>query len=196
MARHALRVLAADQHPAQHVKIQPQHTQPHVAAVAAERVIAASVLAVARLQRTDRRLHTGMPTPGLAEFHRRLTLLPVGLHMARLGQARLGHQLGQLRLILGRVEPAIERRASDSPFQPLLDLLDFTHQDLAVFGSARQDRVVADEARAILHDQDSVAELDLLGNLAAFDQLGLGLEEAEELLAIGDGLLVEHALRV
>jgi hypothetical protein len=63
---------------------------------------------IARLQRTDRRLHSRMPTPGLAEFHRRLTLLPLGLHMARHGQAGLRHQLGQFGLILRRVEPTIE----------------------------------------------------------------------------------------
>src|SRR4051794_19180920 len=171
------------------MKIPTQDTQPHVAAVAAERLIAAAVLTIARLQRTDRRLDTRMPTPGLAEFHGRLTLLSFRLHMARLGQAGLSHQLRQFGLILGRVEPAVERRAPDLAVEPLLHLLHFTHQNFAVLGTARQDRVVAHEARTILDDQDAVAELNRVGNFAAFDQLGLWLEEAEELLVIADRLL-------
>ena len=174
------------------MKIPSQHTQTHIAAVAAERVIAAAILPIARLQRTDRRLHPRMPTSGLAEFHCRLTLLLCGLHMARLGQARLSHQLHQLGLILGRVEPAIERCTPDLAIEPLLHLLHFTHDNFAVLGAARQDRVVAHEARTILDDQDAVAELDRLGDFAALDQLGLRLEEAEELLVIGDCLLGEH----
>ncbi len=133
-----------------------------------------------------------MPTPGLAEFHRRLTRLLCGLDMAWLGQARLGHQLDQLGLILGRVEPAVERRTTDLAIEPLLHLLHFSHDHFAVLGAAWQDRVVAHEARTILDDQDAMAELDRLGDFPAFDQLGLRLEEAEELLVIGDGLLSEH----
>ena len=72
LTRHTLRVLAADQHLAQHVKIPSQHTQPHIAAVTTERVIAAVFLAIARLQRTDRRLHPRMTPPGLAELRQDL----------------------------------------------------------------------------------------------------------------------------
>src|SRR3954471_1081864 len=134
-----------------------------------------------------------MPTPGLAEFHRRLALLPLGLPTARHGQAGLRHQLGQLGLILRRVEPAIERRAADLPAEPLLHRLQLPHHNFPVLGAARQHRVVAHEARAVLDDQDAVAELDRLRHLAAFDQLGLRLEQAEELLAVGDRLLGEDA---
>jgi hypothetical protein len=38
-----------------------------------------------------------------------------------------------------------------------------------------------------------VPELDRLGDLAALDQLRLRLEQAEELLVVGDRLLCEHA---
>src|SRR5512140_2846599 len=174
------------------MKIPTQHTQTNVAAVAAKRVIAAAVLPIARLQRADCRLDTRMPTPGLAEFHGRLTVLPFRLHMARLGQAGLSHQIRQFGLILGRVEPAVERRTPDLAVEPLLYLLHFTHQNFAVLGTARQDRVVAHEARTILDDQDTVAELDRLGNFAALDQLGLRLKEAEELLVIADRHLDEN----
>jgi hypothetical protein len=112
--------------------------------------------------------------------------------MAWLGQAWLGHQLHQLGLILGRVEPAVERCTPDLAIEPLLHSLHFSHDNFAVLGAARQDRVVAHEARTILDDQDAMAELDRLGDFPALDQLGLRLEEAEELLVIGDGLLGEH----
>src|SRR4051794_22207531 len=170
------------------MKIPTQDTQPHVAAVAAERLIAAAVLPIARLQRANRRLDTRMPTPGLAEFHRRLTLLPFRLHMARPGQAGLSHQLRQFGLIRGRMEPAVERRTPDLAVESLLHLLHLTRENFAVLGTPRQDRVVAHEARTILDDQDTVAELDRLGDFAALDQLGLRLKEAEELLVIGDRL--------
>src|SRR3954451_5194168 len=125
------------------MKIPTQYTQTHVAAVAAERVITTAGLPIARLQRTDRGLDTRMPTSGLAELHRRLTLLLCGLHMPRFGQARLSDQLRQFGLILGRVEPAVERGTADLALEPLLHLLHLTHHHFAVLGAARQDRVVA-----------------------------------------------------
>ena len=52
---------------------------------------------------------------------------------------------------------------------------------------------MAHEAGTVLDDQDAVAELDGLGDLATLDQLRLRLEQAEELLVVGDRLLGEHA---
>ena len=49
------------------------------------------------------------------------------------------------------------------------------------------------KAGTILDDQDTVAELDRLGDLATLDQLRLRLEHAEQLLVVGDRLLREHA---
>jgi hypothetical protein len=192
-SRLALRCLAGDQQLAQHVKIATQYPQPHVPAVAPERPVPAPLQAVARLQRADRRLDPRMTTPRTSEFHGRLTLLTLGLDMALDRQARLPHQLGQLALVLGAVEPAIERRTADPAAQPFLHLSHLLHHDVAVLGPVRQDRVVAHETGPILDDQRAVAELDRLGHLATHDQLRLWLEQAKELLVVGDRLSGEHA---
>src|SRR4051794_12741440 len=192
LARHTLRVRVRDQQLTQHMKIPTQDPQPHIPAVPAEGPIPAPSLPVPRLQRTDRRLDPWMPPPGLTEFHRGLALLPLGLDVTRLGQARLRDQLGQFVLILGRMKAAIERRTADPPAQPSLHLFHLSRQHLAVLGPAGQDRVVTHKAGAVLDDQDSVAELDRLGDLATLDQLRLRLEHAEELLVVGDLLLREH----
>ena len=86
-----------------------------------------------------------MTPPCLAELHG-LLLLTLGLNVACLWQARLLYQFQQLALILRRMEAAIERRTSDSAVQSLLRSFHLLHQDIAVFGPTRQDRIVAEEA--------------------------------------------------
>jgi hypothetical protein len=53
--------------------------------------------------------------------------------------------------------------------------------------------VGGDELLADLLDLDHVTELDVLARLAALEELRVWLEEAEELLVVGDGLAVQHA---
>src|SRR5512135_3867979 len=166
------------------MKIPTQAPQPHVPAVTAEGPIPAPSQPVPRLQRADRRLDPRMPPPRTPEFHRRRTLLTLGLDMALHRSAWLRHQLGQRALILGGVEPAIERRTADATAQPPLDLPHLLHHDVAVLGPVRPDCVVAHEAGTILDDQHAVTELDGLGDLATLDQLRLRLEQAEELLVV------------
>src|SRR3954467_5512705 len=101
-----------------------------------------------------------MTPPCLAELHSGLLLLTLSLNVACLGHARLLYQFQQLALILRRMEAAIERRTSDSAVQSFLRLLHLLHQDIAILRPTRQDRIVAHEARAILDDQDAVAELE------------------------------------
>src|SRR5512146_268989 len=134
-----------------------------------------------------------MTPPCLAELHRGLLLLTLGLNVAGLGQARLLYQFQQLALILGRMEAAIERRTSDSAVQSLLRLCHLLHQNIAVFRPTRQDRIVADEARAILDYQDAVAELERLRNLATDDQLSVRLEQTEEFFAVVDPFSLEYS---
>ena len=59
---------------------------------------------------------------------------------------------------------------------------------LLVVHLVRRDELLAD-----LLDLDHVAELDVLARLAALEELRVRLEEAEELLVVGDGLAVQDA---
>ena len=62
-----------------------------------------------------------------------------------------------------------------------------------VDGIAVEDAVVGDEAAAALRQEDLVAELDRALRLAALEQIGVRLEDREELLVHRDLFALEHA---
>ena len=101
------------------------------------------------------------------------------------------HQFAQFNLILWSMEPPVEGGTTDLTVEPLLHLLHRLHCNRTIFDPVWQDRVVAHEARTIFHHQNAVTELDRMGNLAAIDQLRLGLEQTEQFLAILDRLALE-----
>src|SRR5829696_7008395 len=101
-----------------------------------------------------------MTPPRTPEGHRRRTLLALRLDMPLGRQARLRYQLSQLALVLGAVEPAIERRTADPAAEPVLHLPHLLRHNVAVHRPVRQDCIVAHEAGTILDDQHAVAELD------------------------------------
>src|SRR5207245_2227590 len=56
-----------------------------------------------------------------------------------------------------------------------------------------QHLVLRDQALRAFGEEDLMAELDRRTHLAAFDQVGMGLEDGIDLLAGGDLLTIEHA---
>jgi len=62
-----------------------------------------------------------------------------------------------------------------------------------VDGIAVEDAVVGDEAAGALRQEDLVAELDRAGHLPALEEIGVGLEDREELLVHGHLVPLEHA---
>ena len=58
---------------------------------------------------------------------------------------------------------------------------------------ALQHLILRDQALRALGEEHLVAELDRRSHLAAFDQIGMGLEDRVDLLCVGNLLSIEHA---
>jgi len=101
--------------------------------------------------------------------------------------------LGQLPLVLGRVETAVERGTFDPAFETLLQGSHFVDQHVGVGVGAFQNFVMTHETGGILDDQHQSAELVLLAGLAAAVQLRVRFEQAEELVAVGNRFALQHA---
>lgn len=60
-------------------------------------------------------------------------------------------------------------------------------------GLLLEDFVLSDEIAVNLPDLNHVSELDRLGCLAAYEEFGMRLEDAEDLLLVGDRLLIDDS---
>ena len=76
--------------------------------------------------------------------------------------------------------------------QTRLQLAQLRNDDIAVLAALGHHLVSTNKTRTILNHQDVVTELVLLGYLAPADQLGIGLEHAEDLFVVGNDLAVEN----
>jgi hypothetical protein len=108
------------------------------------------------------------------------------------GQARLGDNPGQLALVLRRMKTPVEGRPPNALLQTPLQQTRLLDDHVAIVLIARQEIGVRDEAGAIFVDQHLTSELDRLGGLASFVQLGVQLEDAEEFLAVGHLFALQH----
>jgi hypothetical protein len=94
-------------------------------------------------------------------------------------------------LLIGRAVEALVEADTGDLGVALGELLDHRHGDLIV-GLVLHHAVAEEEAELILAERDFEPELDGHAGLALADPLGVGLEEGEDLLAVGDGLALEH----
>ena len=100
--------------------------------------------------------------------------------------------LGQFVLDLRAVKAAVERSTANLAAVALLRDARLLDHHVAVALVAGKEMIMRDEARAILEDQRQASELQRLARLAALVQLCVRLEDAEQLLPVGNRLAFEH----
>src|SRR5271157_5444364 len=100
-------------------------------------LVTTTLLAIAGLQGTDRRLDPWMTLACLTKCHGRFLLLFAAKLLAFLGNTRMGHDLGQLFLVARCVKSTVEGRS-----------LDFAANAPLQFGHCRYDRVLIQNAVA------------------------------------------------
>src|SRR5947209_10054374 len=118
-----------------------------------------------------------MRLPRLGKGGRGLLRLRLGLLRPPHGDTHDRNDLTQFRLSGRAVKAAVKRGDLDSGDTPL-ELGSLTDDDVGFQLPGVQDPVVADKPRAILDDKQLVTELNRLGLLAALDQLGVRLKDA------------------
>ncbi len=91
------------------------------------------------------------------------------------------------------MKAAIERRRDDLTAMLLLCCASLLHRDVGVVLFARQQMVVTDKTRAVFKHEQQPAELIRSARFAAAIELRVRLEQAEQLVAVGDFLLQDHA---
>ena len=183
---------AGDQQFAQHMKIASQHTQTDIALKSLFSPVAATFQSVARLQGANCRFDTGMRLPRVAELDAGRLFLLGRLLAPRHRHTRMFEDLGQLVLDLRAVKATVERPTADLAPVTLLGRARLLHNHVAVALVAGQYMMVRDEACSILKDQHQPSKLYRLGRLAALIQLRVRLEDAEQLLVVGNRLALEH----
>ena len=185
--------LPSDEEFAQHVKIPAQHAQTDIACKSSLRPVAAPLQAVARLEGPDRRFDSRVRLAGRAELDARRPFLLSRLMGSQHRQTGMLDDLGEFLLVLRAVKPAVQRRAADAAAVAFLGLARLADGHVAVGFVPRQDGVVGDEAHAVLVEHHQASELHRMTGFAADVQLGVGLEDAEELFAVGDDFAAEDA---
>src|SRR5712691_11831486 len=187
---------ALDQQAAEGVQVATQEAQRQITLQPQFPAIAAAFLAVAGLQATDRRLDAGVSLLGGSEGDagggRLRGDLLGGLLDAGLRETRRLHQLGQFLLVGGGVEATVERQLLDLIVEALLQSPRLRDRDVAIGLGAFQQAMLREESRAVLEHQHQAAELHRLAGLAAFVELRVRLEEAEQLLVVGKLLSPDH----
>jgi len=193
LGRGAVAAVLRDEPFAQQMKITTQHAQLQVSAEAAFGAVAASPQAVARLEGGDRRLDARVTLACLAEFDACGFGLLGGLVTSGHGQTGVLDDLGQPTLVLGRVKAPVEGRPANASSQTLLHAACLVDDHVAVVGVAGEEVGMGDEPRPVLVDEQLTPELHRLGRLAPLVKLRVRLEDAEELLGVGDLLPLQHA---
>src|SRR5712691_4095087 len=188
---------ALDQQAAEGVQVATQEAQRQITLQPQFPAIAAAFLAVAGLQATDRRLDAGVSLLGGSEDDACSGGLSGnllgGLLDAGLRETRRLHQLGQFVLVRGGVEATVERQLLDLIVEALLQSPRLRDGDVAIGLGAFQQAMLREKSRTVLEHQHQAAELQRLAGLATFVQLRVRLEEAEQLLVVGDLLAFDHA---
>src|ERR1035438_5786541 len=95
------------------MQVAPQDPEPYITLISTLAPITTTLHTVARLQRTDCRFHSRMPTPRLPKFHTRSLVLLSTLMSSLRRQARMLDNLCQLLLVFRRVKAPIKRRTFD-----------------------------------------------------------------------------------
>ena len=175
------------------MEIAAQNRELQIAAEPSFAPITTTPQSVAALQGVDGRLDSRMMLPRLAELDCGRRLLFLGLLRPEHGQTRMSDDLGQFPLIFRRVETAVEGGPPDASLQTLLQSPRLRDDHAPVVGVARHQVGMGDEPGPVLVNQDLPPELHGLGGLAAFVQLGVRLEDTEELFGIGHVLALKHA---
>src|SRR6185437_15019868 len=169
---------------AQHMQVATQDTQPNVTRVTPLTTVTTTLLAIAALQRTNRRFHTRMTLAGLAKLHRRFLVLLTTAPLPFLGDTRMRHDASEFLLIVRRMKGPIERGTLNLATHPLLQLGHHRHYHILIQDSLAHHLVVADKASGILNHQHLVTELDGVRLLAPLDQLRVRLKDAEQLFLV------------
>ncbi len=185
-------VLAGDQEFAEHVKIAPQHGKLNVSRKTWLRPVATTLQPVACLQRADCRFDARMPLSRLTKLNGRLPCLLLCLMAPGHGQTRVGNDLGQLALVFRRMKTAVEGSLADAPFQALLQGPRLFDHHIPAVSIARQQVSLTDETGGIFKDQHLASELHWLASLSSLVQLGMWLEDAEQLVLVGNFLVLKH----
>ena len=128
----------------------------------------------------------------LAKLERSFAVLLARLLRARFGQAGMIEDLGQLDLVLRRMESSIEGRALDPSAQSLLERACLLDDHVAVLRVAWQQMMVRDEPDGVFVHQYQSPELDRFPGLAAFVKLRVRFEDAEELFFVGHAFAQDH----
>ncbi len=177
---------------AEHVKIATQHRKLNVSRKTWLRPVTTTLQPVACLQRADCRFDARMPLPRLTELNGRLPCLFSCLMVPGHGQARVGNDLGQLALVFRRMKTAVEGSLADASFQALLQGPRLFDHHVPIVSIARQQVSLTDETGTIFKDQHLASELDRLTGLSSLVQLGMRLEDAEQLVLVGNFLVLKH----
>ena len=91
------------------------------------------------------------------------------------------------------MKAAIKRQPLNAVVEAFLDDLRFFHGDLRITLIAWHQTTMHDESGGIFIHQDLSSELNRLARFAAFVQLRMWLEHAEEFVAVGDRFPEQHA---
>src|SRR5664280_1977750 len=184
---------ASNQQLAQHMKISPQHAQANVACKSPFGPVATALQPIARLQGPDRRLDARVRLPGFAELDACRLLLLGRLVDSAHRQTRMFDDLGKFLLVVRAVKSSVEGRAANPPSVTSLGLASLLDHHVAIALIAWQNVIVRDEACSVLVKQYQASELHRLSRLASLVHLRVRLEDAEQLLAVGNRFAVKHA---
>ena len=127
-----------------------------------------------------------------AKLHRRAGVLLDRLIRAGLRQARMLEDFRQPSLVLRRVKAAVEGCLADAAFQTSLQVPRLLDHHVSVVRVARHQVGVADEAGAVFVDQHLPPELHRLCGFASLVQLGMRLEDAQQLVPVGHLFALKH----
>ena len=143
-------------------------------------------------EEADGAFDAGSEALGHAEQRFVLALLFYAVATALLGNGHDRHTLRGIFEDFARPVAFVGRQGLGRMTEQRLVVLEGRAHESRLGRPLLKDLVVRDELALDLLDLDHVAELDILAGLAAYEQLGVRLENAEELLRVGNRTPVEH----
>ena len=105
----------------------------------------------------------------------------------------MGDDFREFSPIVLRVEPLVEGYVSQGVAESRLQASDVVDADAPIVDADGKNGIVMHESDRVLEDEDTVAELDRVGSLAAHDQLGVRFVDAEDPSGVGNLLSVDDA---
>ncbi len=145
--------LSGDQQPAERVQVSAQDCQLHVSVKASFRTVAATLQAIAGLQRADRRFYSRVMLLRGQEFLVGLRLLNRGLLHTGLRQTEMIDKSRKRRLVLWRMEAAIERQSLHAVGKLRLQRFGFANGHILVAFVPVHQNAVNDEAGRVFEHQ-------------------------------------------